>query len=196
MKVQYRPGRQNTADYLSRHPHISAKENHRSWIDIQTEYAYINAIQVYEAEGLSCEMIRDSTSSDSLMQELIDAIITQRWHKRSEGIKPYQMLKTELSIVNGLVMRGDRIIVPNKYQQRAVDIAHSSHQGMTKTKNLMRETLWFPGMDTMIEREVKACLPCQAATHGSLNKEPLKMSKLPEGPWKEVSLDFCGPFPS
>ena len=28
MKVQYRPGRLNTADYLSRHPHISAKEYH------------------------------------------------------------------------------------------------------------------------------------------------------------------------
>ena len=22
------------------------------------------------------------------------------------------------------------------------------------------------------------------------------MSKLPEGPWKEISLDFCGLFPS
>ena len=84
MKVQYRPGRLNTADYLSRHPNISAKENHKSWIDIQIEYAYVNAIQVYEADGLSCEMIRDSTSSNSLMQELIDAIITQRWHNRIE----------------------------------------------------------------------------------------------------------------
>ena len=102
------------------------------------------------------------------------------------------MLKTKLSIVIGLVMRGDRIIVPNKYQQR-VDVAHTSHQGMTKTKNLMRETLWFPVMDTMIEREVRACLPCQAVTHGSLNKEPLKTSR--RSVERSISRFWC-PFPS
>ena len=26
--------------------------------------------------------------------------------------------------------------------------------------------------------------------------EPLKMSKLPEGPWQHVDIDFCGPSPS
>jgi hypothetical protein len=27
-------------------------------------------------------------------------------------------------------------------------------------------------------------------------KEPLQMSSVPSGPWKEISMDFCGPFPS
>ena len=27
-----------------------------------------------------------------------------------------------------------------------------------------------------------------------MKQEPLQMTKLPEGPWKEVSADFCGPF--
>ena len=26
--------------------------------------------------------------------------------------------------------------------------------------------------------------------------EPLKMSELPSGPWKDLSADFCGPLPT
>jgi hypothetical protein len=66
---------------------------------------------------------------------------------------------------------------------------------MVKTQKLLRETLWFPGIDKMVEKAVANCLPCQAATHKQTNSiEPLQMSKLPDGPWKQVSTDFCGPF--
>ena len=37
---------------------------------------------------------------------------------------------------------------------------------------------------------VKKCIPCQVATPKS-PREPLKMSPLPNGPWEQVSVDFC-----
>ena len=68
-----------------------------------------------------------------------------------EALKPYKHLKEELTIVDGLVLRGDRLVIPEKLQQTVVDIVHSSHQGIVKTKALLRETLWFPGMDRKVE---------------------------------------------
>ena len=68
---------------------------------------------------------------------------------------------------------------------------------MVKTKRLIREKVWCPGIDVLVEKRVKRCMACQVSTHlPESSMEPLKMSKLPEGPWQHVDFDFCGPFPS
>ena len=76
-------------------------------------------------------------------------------------------------------------------------LAHTGHQGIVKTKRFLRDSVWFPGLDRMVEEAVKGCLPCQAANHDPKSKaEPLQMSPLALGPWQELSIDFCGPFPN
>ena len=70
-----------------------------------------------------------------------------------------------------------------------VDIAHEGHMGMTKTKTLVRENVWFPKIDRMVEEKVKSCLACQVTTPRN-EREPLQMSELPTAPWTEVSIDF------
>lgn len=66
---------------------------------------------------------------------------------------------------------------------------------MVKTKALIREKIWFPGIDHKIEAMIKECIACQATEHPKQNTEPLRMTKLPEKAWEEVSVDFCGPIP-
>ena len=49
----------------------------------------------------------------------------------------------------------------------------------------------------MVGQKFKTCLPCQAATTGTLrHPEPLIMTPLPDAPWQEVAVEFVGPFPS
>ena len=74
-------------------------------------------------------------------------------------------------------------------------LAHSGHQGIVKTKRFLRDSVWFPGIDRMVEEMAKGCLPRQAANHDPKPIcEPLHMSPLPLGLWQELSVDFCGPF--
>ena len=76
-------------------------------------------------------------------------------------------------------------------------LAHIGHQGIVKTKRLLREKVWFPGIDKLTEERIRNCHPCQASTlKNSKPLEPLKMTPLPSGPWKEVSIEFAGPYPS
>lgn len=72
-------------------------------------------------------------------------------------------------------------------------LAHVGHQGMVKTKALIRSKVWFPEIDRMVEREVKSCLECQIRDTAVVF-EPLRPSEMPTGPWVEVSGDFYGPF--
>ena len=94
------------------------------------------------------------------------------------------------------MLRGNRIVIPVSLRSKAVDLAHQGHQGIVKTKQLIRDKVWFPGIDKMAEQKVQNCLSCQVATAKSPSPEPLRMTPLPSAPWKEVAVDFAGPFPT
>ena len=82
--------------------------------------------------------------------------------------------------------RSHRICVPKK---EVVDLAHCGHQGMTRTKQLLREKVWFPGIDRIAEEKVKNCFPCQAVTPQN-TREPIQVT-LTNRPWDQVSCDFA-----
>jgi hypothetical protein len=77
----------------------------------------------------------------------------------------YQTIRDELYVTyDGLVFRGDRICVPASLQTQIVKIAHQGHQGVVRTRQLIRNHVWFPGIDQDVERAVNECLECQANT--------------------------------
>ena len=54
----------------------------------------------------------------------------------------------------------------------------------------MREKVWFPSTNKLVETKVTSCLACQIATP-VMSREPLKMSTLPDQPCEEMSVDFA-----
>ena len=77
-------------------------------------------------------------------------------------------------------------------QQKVVAIAHQSHQGSAKTKQCIREKVWFHAIDKLVEDAVKSCIPCQASHPGTAQREPLQQTPLPS----PLAIDFAGPFPT
>lgn len=69
----------------------------------------------------------------------------------------------------------------------------SGHQGIVKTKQLIRAKVWFPGKDSQIERMIQSCISCQANNH-HYKPEPLRMTEMPTSSWQRLSLDFHGPM--
>ena len=102
----------------------------------------------------------------------------------------YKQVKEQLTCTHTVLLKSDRLVVPAALQERIVDIAHEGHMGIVKTKALLREKVWFPCMDKMVETKVKACLPCQVVTP-VYAREPVQVSALPDSPFDEVSIDFA-----
>ena len=107
------------------------------------------------------------------------------------------MISSELCISSEdtLILRGSRLVIPSSLQDRVLAIAHEGHQGVVRTKQLLREKVWFTGIDDKVEKIVARCIPCQAITTHR-KSEPLQRSTLPSKPWSEVSIDFSGPYPT
>ena len=188
----YRPGKdaENPADFMSRHPNHQATAE-RNVADEYVNYVCTNAIP----KAMTLQEIQAEAEKDSTLQSLIKAIETDRW--TDSEILDYKRLKDELLVYSGVVLRGNRIVAPSKLRERAIELAHVRHQGIVKTKCLIREKVWFPGIDKMVKKKVDNCLACQAVTPSKSSRiEPLQMTPLPSGPWKMLAMDFLGPFPS
>ena len=145
--------------------------------------------------AVTLQEVKDATAADETLQNLARVITNQRWHEVGKDVSQYQQVEQKLSISNGVILRGTRLVVPEKLQSQMVMLAHSGHQGIVKTKRLLR--VWFPAIDKKVEELVKGCVPCQATNHDPKPaSEPLQMSPLSQGPSQELSMDFCGPFPN
>ena len=148
----YRPGRdaENPADYMSRHPCQTESLPH----NIAEDYVnYISRNVIPKA--MTIEEVKSATLQDPLMQILIQAIETNQWD--NPELKPFRNDKDELSVANGLVLRQTRVVIPPSLQQKSVDLAHDTHQGIVKTKSFIREKIWFPAIDRIVEDKVENC---------------------------------------
>jgi hypothetical protein len=111
------------------------------------------------------------------------------FRKGDKDLQPYQSIVSELSITHGVIIRGRRIVLPTSLHKKVIDTAHEGHQGLVKTKQLLRSRVWFPGLEKKVESCINTCIPCQATVHMA-SQEPVKSTILPNGPWECLSMDF------
>lgn len=76
---------------------------------------------------------------------------------------------------------------------QVVNLAHESHRGIVATKKKLREKIWFPGLDHLVEDTIATCHLCQV-TGAPAKQEPLQMSELPRAVWTTLAADFFGPL--
>lgn len=203
--LRYRRGKENPADYLSRHPLEDVEATSR---EQQIAEEYINFVALHAIpKAMTQQEVLKETKEDPTLSMVKELIKSGKWYMINKpafvksdvdfkSLQSYGKLSGELSLTQeGLVLKGSRIALPDSLQKRAVELAHEGHQGVNKTKSLLREKVWFPGIDMMVKERVGRCVPCQA-TFDPRQREPLQMSKLPERPWSHLSTDFYGPLPS
>ena len=191
--VKYQKGSKNPADYMSRHPvkTVSVRES-----QMAEEYANF-VLESSTPKAVSVKEIADATKTDPVMENVRKCITNGHWYKfNCEEMQIYQKIASELCVLdNGVIMRGPRIVIPPTMRKEMVHLAHEGHMGIVKTKLLLRTKVWFPKMDNLVEEVIKHCPSCNVVTKDE-RMQPLMMSELPAGPWRSVSADFCGPYPS
>ncbi|XP_028415680.1 uncharacterized protein K02A2.6-like [Dendronephthya gigantea] len=197
-EVVYRPGKTCIADYMSRH-HVEREGSSRvSEIEAAAESVvegwYCHALN--EQRAVTVDDIRTEGDKCESYQKLVKAVQSGT-NQEDEELKPFMVpeIKHDLSVVNGVVCRGSRVVIPAALQRRVVELSHRAHQGVSKAKQFLRTFCWFPGMDRAVENQVRGCLPCQAVQPAN-NNQPIKPSELPTGPWQYVEMDFQGPYPN
>ncbi len=101
-------------------------------------------------------------------------------------VRPYYTVSAEISLEDGLLMRGRRIIIPSSLRLELLDKIHTGHQGIAKCRERAKESVWWPGKQ--LEELVRTCPECcKAQQHRA---QPLIPTALPSLPWQKLATDL------
>ncbi|XP_060559067.1 uncharacterized protein K02A2.6-like [Ruditapes philippinarum] len=187
--IEFQSGALNPADILLRSTYSQEKCEISNITEGYMDYVCENAVPM----AMTLDQIDKETSQDKFIQELIKCIQHKKWLK-NQDFKIFYKLRNELSVHNNIVLRGNRIVIPQGLRPKVLQIAHETHQGIVKTKQMLREKIYWPGIDNEIEMLIKTCFQCQLVSNPP-RQLPITPTELPETPWQTVGVDLTGPFP-
>lgn len=130
---------------------------------------------------------------DPVLTKVKDLVLRGSHYQENKSVSPYHKFWNELSVQEGCLLRGNRVVVPPEGRQKVIDLLHEGHPGNTRMKGLARSFVWWPGIDQDLEEKVKACDSCQRTRHNPA-KAPLHPWEFPKLPWERLHADFAGPF--
>ena len=179
----------STADTLSRAP--ISNTTPRDELTSEDVDAYIQmAVQSLPATESRLESVRLHQESDSVCKQVVSYCLNG-WPKKSKIqtlVKPFYSVAGELTIQDGLLMRGSRLVISTEMQAEVLTQLHASHQGISKSRLRARQSVWWPGMSADLEKVVRSCTEC--AKSNPPRPEPLLSTPLPTLPWQRVGRDL------
>ena len=104
-------------------------------------------------------MVRE-TRKDRILSVIYDCLLKGREFPQSAEFLAYARVNDQLNIDKECVLEANRIIVPNKLKDKVLQMLHSEHMGISKTKNIARYYVLYPKIDEDIDCLVKSCEPC------------------------------------
>ena len=178
---------------------LTEEEKFKLGVDNNKDIMVIKVVIDDMPTALKLKKVEEEAEEDPTYQEL-------KWTghdgKKSNNpdLAPYAHVWKELTVKDGLVLQGERIVVPDRdpgegngtLRQCCVELGHKGHQGAAGTKWLLR--LWWPGMDRQAKARVASCLQCHASTP-THQRDPLQPTMAPSQPMEHLSGDHWGPTP-
>ncbi|XP_062556644.1 uncharacterized protein K02A2.6-like [Armigeres subalbatus] len=177
--IKYIPGSMNISDILSRLVIEPGKP-----FDETAEHYFFAVGEGPLATTL--DEIRRETINDEILTSVMKALAKQCW---SPELCRFQAFEKEFGVIDGIVVRDDRIVLPTILRQRALQIAHRGHHGVVAMRRNLREKIWWPCMDQDVADAVQECADC-ATVSKQHPPEPMVRKEMPDRAWQEIGIDF------
>ncbi|KAJ1181498.1 hypothetical protein NDU88_006705 [Pleurodeles waltl] len=158
-RLEYHPGAENPADYLSCHPRTASESEMSDARETEEYVRYV--IDRSRPLPMSIAEIVQATSEDECLQKALMAVRPNKWHSVMKQVplldsESQRILKSlfhvrdELTMdEEGCLLRGTRLVLPSSLTGKAVELAHNGHQG--------RESGEIVHMVSGYRRITKAC---------------------------------------
>ena len=186
-KVRHIRGTANIADSLSRLPAAMAATTNAT-----EEYVRSVVAAAATPRAIRTEEIAAATGDDRGLREVLACLQSGRWDMAPAAFRP---VRAELAEVDGVLLRGTRLVLPQSLRARVLELAHEGHQGIVKTKERLRSKVWWPAIDRAAEKRCRACHGCQVMAPPA-PPPPVKPTPLPDMPWEHLACDLLGPLPT
>lgn len=184
--LTYTPGnRMHLADTLSRAYQQTTEGPHH-------EFENVHAAKYVAITEARLDALRAAMEADPIMSVLKHTIL-EGWpnekHQTPLEIHPYFSFRDELAVHDGLVFKGERVVIPKSQRQTMREKIHSSHLGIDGCLRRARDSIFWPNMTAEIREYISTCETCRM--YETANAKELLMSHdIPDRPWAKVGTDL------
>ncbi|KAK7938626.1 hypothetical protein WMY93_001952 [Mugilogobius chulae] len=187
--ITHKPGKEiPVADTLSRKSIAYHDNSLREGMDAQI-HTLIRNLAVSDTK---LQEIKTATALDTQLT-ILKQVTKSGWPDMRRHCPPltqeYWNHRDEISEAEGIMFKGEKILVPQSLRQDMLDRIHAGHMGVEKCKNRARDLLFWPGMGQQIETLVGQCSICQERRSAN-TKEPQLSHAIPQRPWQVVGTDL------
>ena len=187
--IQYRSTKDHSnADCLSRFPINLCSNVVEEELPDEIDFFYNSNLNLLP---VTQESIANSTRKDSVLAGVLNSALTGDRYD-TPNLVPYFFRKNKISVHQGCLVWGLRVIVPSELRGKILHELYEGHQGLVKMKALARSYVRWPKIDRDAEQLAGACFEC-------LQKCPdpspvLHSWDWPEQPWKRVHAEFAAQY--
>ena len=174
------------SDHLSCNVNTDAKQNEPTCkgLDLKVHDVFLNASRE------KCVSLANEMSKDPVLITLKHMII-EGWPKQRgkcpENLKIFWNYRDELSILDSLVLKGTRIVIPSQCQEDILNQLHEAHFDTDHTKMHARDSVYWPQINKEIEQLVKSCEICQENSCRN-QKDPSIPREVLMTPWLTIEM--------
>lgn len=151
----------------------------------------VTIAQVLKIKPTHMESLQSETKLDPTLVQLRTHIIVGWPDSMSdiqEALRPFWCFRDELAILDGLVMKGNRVVVPSALREETLNLLHEGHQGLTATLQRARRTVYWPKLQDDISQMIQQCEDCQK--HAKKKPRPPERQLSATRPMEIIGMDL------
>ena len=192
METEYIKGATNLiADCLSRAPASGCDT-------IKLPILQVNQITAHSrCTQEKVDKLRQSTAKDDTLA-LLKHTVQHGWPQSIQDLppelRPYWTFRDEITLEDGLLIKGERIIIPSRDQAEILEQLHYGHLGLQKCLHRARATVYWPNLNDQLKDLVTNCHIC--LKYSAANRKDSKQigpqlgQEIPTIPWVKLATDI------
>ena len=184
--LTYRCGRQmQLADTLSR-AYLPLTDATPFEMEVQS----VNMVQDLPLAAARLDDVQAHTAKDDTLQVLTRVILEGSPEDKTAipaAAMPYFSVRDELSVQNGIILRGERALIPKSLRHDMLRRIHMPHMGVEGCIRRARECVYWPAMSSEVKDFILKCDICRSVDNKQ-QKETLISHDVPDRPWAKVGV--------
>ena len=102
--------------------------------------------------NVTIQMIKRETQVDPVLPKVYSFVISGWPIVVDLTFVPFKIKRDEFTTQQGCILWGTRVVIPSALQEKVLHVLHETHPGISRNKALARSYIWWPNIDSYIER--------------------------------------------
>ena len=144
------------------------------------------------SDVVTWDMVREATSSDASLQQLTVTIregFPDNAKDMAPELRPYLRYSDSLCCVDGVILLGERIVIPASLRANILKALHAAHQGVGAMTARAADSVFWPGISTDIGLVRDRCSHCNLIAKSNPMQPPPDIIP-PDYPFQRIACDY------